>query len=374
MPVPSERPLPARACHHGFVPPHLLHELARRGGEREREWALATLAIDATLRAARLGWAALPARPSGERTLPVPVRGVPQRVIFDARHHQDLPGRRVRAEGQPPVPDTTVDDAFDALGSVHRFWWQCFGRDSIDDAGLVLLASVHFGRAHRNAFWNGEEMVFGDGDGVVFRGFAHSVDVVGHELAHGVTQRLAGLAYFGQAGALNESLSDVFGALARQFVRGESAADADWLIGADVFGPSVGGRALRSMKAPGTAYDDPRLGRDPQPAHMRHYVRMVEDNGGVHVNSGIPNHAFYRAAVAIGGAAWERAGRIWYDTLRDARLARDAGFDAFAGLTLANARRLHGAASPEAGAVDDAWRAVGIVPLAADARRHALQA
>ena len=129
-----------------------------------------------------------------------------------------------------------------------------------------------FDWSYANAFWDGAQMVFGDGDGEIFGNFTGSIDVTGHELTHGVTQYTANLSYEGQSGALNESISDVFGSLAKQHHRGQSAADADWLIGADIFRPGVSGVALRSLKAPGTAYDDPRLGRDPQPAHMSGYA------------------------------------------------------------------------------------------------------
>ncbi|CAM5676724.1 hypothetical protein SFUMM280S_07534 [Streptomyces fumanus] len=155
-------------------------------------------------------------------------------------------------------------------------------------------------------------MVFGDGDGEIFLDFTIPVDVIGHELVHGVTQYTANLTYFGQPGALNESVSDVFGSLIKQYTLGQSADQADWLIGAGLLAPRVTGVALRSLKAPGTAYDDDVLGKDPQPATMDDYVRTGRDNGGVHINSGIPNHAFYLAATALGGNAWERAGQIWY--------------------------------------------------------------
>src|SRR5206468_2328174 len=126
----------------------------------------------------------------------------------------------------------------------------------------------------------------------------------------------------------------------------------------------VRGIALRSLKAPGTAYDDPVLGKDPQPAHMLGYVRTFDDQGGVHINSGIPNHAFYLLATALGGRAWERAGAIWYETLRDPRLRSASGFGSFARRTLAAAERLFGAGSAEGRAVERSWRAVGIEPIA----------
>mgnify|MGYP003339340805 CR=1 FL=1 len=164
-----------------------------------------------------------------------------------------------------------------------------------------------------------------DGDDVIFTRFTRPLDVVGHELTHGVTQAEAGLMYAGQSGALNEHMSDVFGVLVKQFALGQSAREADWLVGAGLWADGVKGVALRSMAAPGTAYDDPRIGRDPQPAHMRDYVDTAADNGGVHINSGIPNHAFFLAAQAFGGYAWERAGRVWYEALTS-RLEADADF------------------------------------------------
>ena len=204
-------------------------------------------------------------------------------------------------------------------------------------------------------------MVFGDGDGRYFRRFTVSLDVIGHELTHGVTELTAGLTYRGQSGALNECISDVFGSLVRQRALGQSAQEADWLIGADLFTDAVQGVALRSLKAPGTAYDDPALGKDPQPAHMDHYVQTSDDNGGVHINSGIPNHAFYLAASAIGGNAWAGAGRIWYAALTGPGISADCDFATFAGLTLAAALAEFGDASPEVTAVESAWREVGVL-------------
>jgi Zn-dependent metalloprotease len=184
--------------------------------------------------------------------------------------------------------------------------------------------------------------------------------VIGHELAHGVTEDETGLVYMFQPGALNESISDVFGSLIKQRAAGQTASEADWLIGAGLFTNAVNGRALRSMKAPGTAYDDPIIGKDPQPAHMKDYVNTQQDNGGVHINSGIPNRAFYQAAVDLGGFAWEKAGRIWYETLRDSALRNNTGFTRFANLTVSTATRLYGPDSTVPAIVADAWKTVGI--------------
>jgi Zn-dependent metalloprotease len=205
-------------------------------------------------------------------------------------------------------------------------------------------------------------MVFGDGDGEVFATFTGSLTVIAHELTHGVTAQTTNFVYLGQSGALNESVSDVFGALVEQYHLGQSADRASWLIGAEVFTDKVQGVAMRSMRAPGTAYDDDVLGRDPQPANMRDYVHTNDDNGGVHINSGIPNLAFVTTALELGGPAWERAGRIWFETLTGDGLSRSADFAAFAGRTIAVAGTRYGAQSAEVHAVRAGWETVGVVP------------
>src|SRR5262249_46427006 len=218
-------------------------------------------------------------------------------------------------------------------------------------------ASVHYRKDYDNAFWNGTQMVFGDGDGDLFNPFTVCVDVIGHELTHGVTQYESNLPYVAQSGALNESLSDVFGILVKQYPS-TTATAADWLIGEGLFTNKVkptGKAAVRSMKAPGTAYDDPVLGKDPQPANMADYVRGPADNFGVHTNSGIPNHAFYLAATKIGGFAWEKAGLIWYETMTSPWLRRNAQFLTFARLTVLAAGALFGQNSDEQDAVGEAW-------------------
>jgi Zn-dependent metalloprotease len=160
-------------------------------------------------------------------------------------------------------------------------------------------------------------MDYGDGDGIVFDRFTRSLDVVGHELTHGVVTFTANLDYEDQPGALNEHFADVMGILVRQWRKNQSAAKASWLIGAELLKPAPTRRALRDMAAPGTAYvDDPDLGTDPQPKHMDDFYDGPDDNGGVHINSGILNHAFFKVATALGGKAWEKAGRIWYEALR----------------------------------------------------------
>ena len=202
-------------------------------------------------------------------------------------------------------------------------------------------------------------MVFGDGDGDLFESFTRPIDVAGHELTHGVVEKEAGLIYWGQPGALNESIADVFGSMVKQRVAMEKADQADWLIGEGLFTPAVNGVALRSMSAPGTAYDDPLLGRDDQPAHMDDYVTGLEDNGHVHTNSGIPNHAFYLAALNVGGYAWETAGLVWYSALVSPWVRRTTQFRTFAAVTVHQASVLF-PFTDTTEAVRDAWAQVGI--------------
>jgi Zn-dependent metalloprotease len=344
-----------------IVPPHVLVEIAKNGTPEQRARALDTLSADASVRQFRATVAtARLLAPANVATMPGTQPAL-RRTIYDAGHQESLPGDAVRVEGAPASADPAVNEAYDGLGATFAFYLDTLQRNSIDNAGLPLTATVHYGQDYDNAFWNGRQMVFGDGDTTLFRRFTLSLDVIGHELTHGVTEFEAGLAYQGQSGALNESVSDVFGSLIKQYALKQSAAQADWLIGAELLVPGPGRTALRSMKAPGTAYDDPVLGKDPQPGHMRNYVNTVQDNGGVHINSGIPNHAFYLAAAALGGNAWEQAGRIWYETLLDPNLKSHATFRAFARLTVTNADRLFGGQSSPAKAVHDAWHAVGVL-------------
>jgi Zn-dependent metalloprotease len=340
-----------------ILPPHVLRSIAQRGNPEQRVMATNTLAVDATLRAFRASAQTFAAAPSVD-ALANP--GEKRRTIYTANHTQQLPGQRVRGEGDPPSGDVSVNEAYDGLGDTWDFFWNTYGRNSIDDEGLPLDATVHFGQNYNNAFWNSQQMVFGDGDGQIFNRFTVSLDVIGHELTHGVTEDEAQLAYLFQPGALNESVSDIFGSLVKQQRRHQAAKDADWLIGEGLLAPGIQGIALRSMKEPGSAYDDPILGKDPQPAHMKNFVHTYDDNGGVHINSGIPNHAFYLAATRLAGYAWEKAGRIWYETLRDARLRQNSGFKRFATLTAANAARLFGTSSVEHAVVVSAWQDVGV--------------
>ncbi|EYU13962.1 peptidase M4 family protein [Photorhabdus luminescens] len=282
------------------------------------------------------------------------------RSIHDAENKRKLPGKLVRDEGDPDNGDKSVDNAYRYLEATYNFYKEVFNRNSLDDKGMKLIATVHYGEEYMNAFWGNGQMVFGDGDGKTFNDFTTSVDVIGHELSHGVIEKTADLVYFFQSGALNESIADVFGSLVKQHYLKQKADEADWVMGSELLGKDIKGVGIRSLKKPGSAYDDETLGKDPQPGHMDDYkdLPIYRDNGGVHINSGIPNKAFYNLAIKLGGYAWEKAGKIWYNTLLDKELARDANFVAFAKLTIKHARELFDE-DVEKAAIDS-WTEVGV--------------
>jgi Zn-dependent metalloprotease len=262
------------------------------------------------------------------------------------------------SEGDPPAADPLVRKAAESTAQTLALFSR-YGRDSLDGKGGKVISTVHYKLDCCNAFWNGRQMVFGDGDGRIFKAFSRSRSVAGHEMTHGVIQHSCQLHYRGESGALNESLSDVFGALVVQRGMSEDAADATWVVGEDLFQPAVSGSGIRSLKAPGTAYDDPVLGVDPQPFHMDDFVVTRSDYGGVHINSGIPNHAFYLMAMMIGGRAWEKAGALWYSTMVSLDDPK-ASFADFAAASWVTVRGMFGQGSMEELYVKRAWKLVGI--------------
>ncbi|MBW4525119.1 MAG: peptidase M4 family protein [Phormidium tanganyikae FI6-MK23] len=334
-----------------IVPPHMTDRIIINGNETQRDWALQNLRASEQFRGRRdaVGGVTFMA-PANEK----------RRTIYTAGSATELPGNIVRGEGAAAASDVAVNEAYEGSGATYNFYKDIFQRNSIDGFGMRLDSTVHYGQKYNNAFWNGSQMVYGDGDGELFNRFTISIDVIGHELTHGVTQNEAALIYRGQSGALNESFSDVFGSLIKQKVLNQTADQADWLIGEGLLTSKVNGKALRSMKAPGTAYDDKVLGKDPQPAEMKSLYTGTADNGGVHINSGIPNRAFYLTATAIGGYAWEKAGKIWYIALTE-RLRPSSNFRSAARVTSLIAGELYGANSGEQKAVQNAWKTVGVM-------------
>jgi Zn-dependent metalloprotease len=350
-------------CRCYIIPPHILQHMAGQDDTRIRGAARNTLLANREFHTQRQIFAAIDIH----RLAAGPLR----RTIFDASQGDVLPGEAVRTEGSAASTDAATNEAYEGAGITHGFFDQVFHRRSIDDHGMSIDSTVHYredpDEGYDNAFWNGRQMIYGDGDEVLFAPFTRSLDVIAHELTHGVTQFEAALVYHKQPGALNESFSDVFGSMVKQWHLQQTVAQADWLIGRELVLPGVQSgssapAALRSMKAPGTAYDDPRIGRDPQPGHMSGFHRLPDtrngDNGGVHVNSGIPNRAFYLACTHLGAAhSWDQAGPIWYETLR-ALHSRSRFVDA-ARTTVTFADQLFGTAAAKA--VRTAWQDVGVL-------------
>ncbi|NVM93661.1 M4 family metallopeptidase [Arthrobacter sp. AETb3-4] len=342
----------------------MLGRLAVEGDAQQREAAVRALATSAAIRSQRAVMGRLNRQLNLNLGQMIGFTVNPDRrlTIYDNQTNGRtfLPGVRVRDWGQPPVQDEAVNQAYDGSSATYEFYRDVFARNSLDGAGLELVSSVHYGVAFDNAFWDGAQMVYGDGSGRIFQvgGLTRSLDVIAHELTHGITELTAGLVYSKQSGALNESFSDVFGSLVKQYSLKQSAADADWLIGEGILVPALG-KALRSMINPGTAYSGDR-----QPGHMDDYVDLPDnndprnDNGGVHINSGIPNHAFALAANALGGFAWEKVGKIWY-TVLTTRLRPNSQFDEAAQATVDVAGTLFSATEQDA--VHNAWKEVGVL-------------
>jgi Zn-dependent metalloprotease len=347
-----------------IAPPDLLARLAVNGNKAEREAAVRALATSAAIRSQR----AVMGRFS--RQLNVNIAQIagfgitPDRrqTVYDNQRmgRSFLPGIRARGWGEPPVQDEAVNQAYVGSATTYEFYRDVLKRDSINGAGMELVSTVHYGVAFDNAFWDGSQMIYGDGSGRIFQvgGLTRSLDVIAHELTHGITEFTAGLVYSKQSGALNEHFSDVFGSLVKQYSRKEAADEADWLIGEGILVPTLG-KALRSMSNPGTSHAGDR-----QPGHMDDYVDLPDDNdpnndnGGVHINSGIPNHAFYLVATELGGYAWDVAGKIWYEALTT-RLRPNTQFDEAAMATVDVASAMFGSAEEKA--VKKAWKEVGVL-------------
>jgi hypothetical protein len=280
-------------------------------------------------------------------------------IVYSARHQEEL-GRRepARWSGEPPTGDSAVDETLETLEKLGNFGRQVLGRDPL--AEKPLIAVVHYGNGFNNAWWDGEQLIMGDGDGAIFGRFSQCPEVIAGEVWHGVPEMLRYFDWDGENGALNLSLCDVFGQLFKQYTLDQTVEQADWVVGAGLLAPGIHGTGLRSLKAPGTAYNDDVLGIDPQPAHMNEYVQTTQDRGGVHINGGIPNHAFYLVAHHLGGKAWETAGQIWWDALTGSGARQGMLFADWAGLTAEAASARHGTDSSEYRAVIDAWDRVGV--------------
>ena len=339
---------------HKFVPPYVENKLAENGIDAAR----LTIHQSVSMRAKRNDAASNQAM-----FMEAQAAGAANRQVYDCQNQWQPLIQLVREEGNPATGDDAADAVYESAGIVRDYFKNVLSLNSIDDAGMDIVLNVHFGVSFMNAFWDpqGQMMVFGDGFQPIFTSFTKSLDVIAHELAHGVTQFTANLSYEGESGALNEHFSDVFGSAITQHHLQQDAGQADWLIGDEIMGthPELSGEALRSMRAPGTAFENALLGRDPQPDHMRNaFLGRPDDNHGVHINSGIPNKAFYLTSMSIGT---NHAALVWYHALRN--LWPTATFNDAVTLIVDAAQRLTAQrliplGSPQA--IRSAFKAVGL--------------
>ncbi|NGX42827.1 MAG: Protease PrtS [Chlamydiae bacterium] len=285
----------------------------------------------------------------------------------------------VRASGEEEEDDIYLKN-FLHLRSSDTFYRSCLDRAPIlDENGdaETICSHLYYPPAFNNAFYNPSDrkVYFGDTDPDVFLSFAKNREIITHELGHAVVASTSALIYQGESGALNESLADVFAIMHKHFASKTKAASpgANWLIGDGIVVTPVGlpNQSLRSLFDPGTAYSNHfYLGSDRQPKHMDNLLNTADtsarnDYGNVHSNSGIPNHAFYKAAYADQGNSWEKIGKIWYKAL--VRSNADDGFVAFAKQTSTIAKSVGGEACENL--VKKAWFDVGV---SVDARRGVL--
>jgi Zn-dependent metalloprotease len=247
------------------------------------------------------------------------------RQTYSANGGTTLPGTLRRAETAGPTGDADIDHAHDFVGATYDYYAATHARDSYDNAGATLIATVHYSVNYQNAFWDGTQMVYGDGFPVK--------DVTAHELTHAVTERTANLEYRWQSGALNESFSDIFGAMVDR---------DDYLMGEDL---PIG--AIRDLANPGA------FG---QPGNASGWVQTCGDNEGVHTNSGIPSKAFVNVATSIGKGDAER---IFYRALT-VYLQTQASLEDARAAALQAAEDLFGAGSTQVQAVNTGFGAVGL--------------
>ena len=284
------------------------------------------------------------------------------RAIYTANNTQSLPGTLKRSEGGAPDADPDINTGYDYSGDVYDFYKTLFNRDSYDNAGAQLKITVHYSNNYVNAFWNGTQMVYGDGDGTTAAPLVRSLDVMAHELTHAVTERTAGLVYQGESVALNEGSSDILGACAEAWKDGAVSADT-WKLGEDIWTPATPGDALRYM-------NNPTQDGQSKDYYPERYTGFG-DNGGVHLNSGIANLAFYLVVsggshprnktpgVVVPAIGIEKARAVWFSALTQ-YMTSSTNFAAARGATRSAANALYPGDASVAAAFDKAWDAVGV--------------
>lgn len=352
-------------CTCSIVPNEVLRRLAQDTtlSHNARQALMRTALIDQEIRKLREQARELTITTQSVAPTLAALAATPTVTVYNCNHTHTLPGSPVPNPGH--AADPVAQGAFTEATAVAQFYQQVFNRNSIDNAGMTILSSIHYGVKYNNAGWNGTEMLYGDGDGEIFVDFTGGNDVIGHELTHGVTQYTLQLAYVDEPGGLNESVSDVFGSMFRQWQANQDVNAADWLIGSNIIGPAArakGFTCLRDMTNPAATHC-----LAPQPTHFSQYHPGMDP----HFSSGIPNLAFYTFAKALGDPrfpnrqpayanSWQTAGQIWYYAMTNGGASPRMSMHQFANRTHAAALHLY----PNVPAIDNAlrsaWTAVGV--------------
>ncbi|HZH15406.1 MAG TPA: M4 family metallopeptidase [Archangium sp.] len=295
-------------------------------------------------------------------TVSTDIHAAQNRAVYSANNGTSLPGTLKRSEGGAVTGDSHVDDNYGHLGTTYQCYSVNFGRDSYNNAGAQLKSTVHYSTNYTNAYWNGTQMVYGDSNGTDAAPLGKSLDVTVHELTHAVTDSESDLVYSGESGALNEGMSDIFGAYCESWTKSWSMDAPIWMVGDDVWTPNTPGDALRYMANPtqdGSSKD----------YYPERYTGS-SDNGGVHWNSGIANLAFKllstggthprgKTTVNVTGIGIQKAGAIFYKANVDLMTA-STNFAQAKTLMEQAAEQLYGATSAEKASVTQAWEAVGV--------------
>ena len=279
------------------------------------------------------------------------------REMHNLNHGTSLPGPLARSEGGAASADAVVNTNYDRLGSTYDCYMSLFGRDSYNNAGAKMISSVHYSNNYVNAYWNGIQMVYGDGDGVQASNLANSMDVTAHELTHAVTENSSNLTYSGESGGLNESMSDVFGNVCEWHRDGQVISANTWMVGEDIWTPGTANDALRYMANPG------------QDGGSLDYYPDYTPGVDVHYSSGISNLAFYllsqggthptgKTSTVVTGIGIAKAAQVFYRA-NNTIFTASTTFEQAKTATEQAATQL-GYTGAEIASVTAAWQAVGV--------------
>lgn len=347
-----------------FVPKQISNKLKEKDKSMQKD--VNTDQIDDSIRNIRKNFLKNPAqRNSILAAMRKKVTHEEVRRLFDSHNTYNLSEEPILVDKQTHSAQPSTNSALQLSNLAYDFFHDKFGQESFDGKNTPIDMHINYGQKYNNAFYDGLQLVFGNGDGKYFATFL-TLDILMHELTHGVTDHQCGLIYENQPGALNEHISDTFAMCLIQRRARQRASQAAWIVGEGIFTSRINGKGIRTFKNE-PAFDDPVLGLDDQPKHMDNYADLPNtedgDYGGVHVNSGIPNRAFYEFCIMAekevtdewSNRSWKAPLEIWYDTYH--RIRSDATFKKFAYATVRATKSLHPQLQTQ---ILKAWETVGI--------------